>query len=87
MLRNKHLRLDQEKIEKAKRILKAKTETEALDKALDRVIQDEREMRRRKKVMKRMIELRNSVGKLQEDSAEWLRLARQERAQSHDSSS
>ena len=87
MLRNKHLRLDQEKIEKAKRILKAKTETEALDKALDRVIEDEREMRRRRKVMKRMIELRNSVGKLQEDSAEWVRLARQERAQSHDSSS
>ena len=87
MLRNKHLRLDQEKIEKAKRILKAKTETEALDKALDRVIQDEREMRRRRKVMKRMIELRNSVGKLQEDSAEWVRLARQERAQYHDSSS
>jgi len=87
MLRNKHLRLDQEKIEKAKRILKAKTETEALDKALDRVIQDEREMRRRRKVMKRMIELRNSIGKLQEDSAEWVRLARQERAQSHDSSS
>jgi len=87
MLRNKHLRLDQEKIEKAKRILKAKTETEALDKALDRVIEDEREMRRRRNVMKRMIELRNSVGKLQEDSAEWVRLARQERAQSHDSSS
>ena len=87
MLRNKHLRLDQEKIEKAKRILKAKTETEALDKALDRVIQDEREMRRRRKVMRRIIELRNSVGKLQEDSAEWVRLARRERAQSHDSSS
>ncbi|MCX5844674.1 MAG: hypothetical protein NT022_13190 [Deltaproteobacteria bacterium] len=79
MLRYKHLRLDQEKIEKAKRIFKAKTETEAMDKALDHVIQREQELLRRRRLLKRVIELRNNLGKMKEDSAEWVRLARQER--------
>ena len=79
MLRYKHLRLDQGKIERAKKILRAKTETEAMDKALERVIQEEGEMFRRRKLMKRIIQLRNSLGKIQEDSAEWVRLARKER--------
>lgn len=39
MLRYKHLRLDQEKVEKAKKILLAKTETEAMDRALENVIE------------------------------------------------
>ena len=43
MLRYKHLRLDQGKIERAKKILRAKTEAEAMDKALERVVQEERE--------------------------------------------
>jgi hypothetical protein len=73
------VRLDQEKIEKAKRIFKAKTETEAMDKALDHVIQRDQELLRRKKLLKRVIELRNNLGKMKEDSAEWVRLARQER--------
>ena len=79
MLRYKHVRLDQEKIEKAKRIFKAKTETEAMDKALDHVIQRDQEILRRKRLLKRVIELRNNLGKMKEDSAEWVRLARQER--------
>ena len=79
MLRDKHVRLDQRKIEKAMKILKAKTETETMDKALDRVLERKRERLRKKKVMSRMIELRNSLGKIEEDSAEWVRLARQER--------
>ena len=79
MLRYKHVRLDQEKIEKAKRIFKAKTETEAMDKALDHVIQRDQELLRRKRLLKRVIELRNNLGKMKEDSAEWVRLARQER--------
>jgi hypothetical protein len=83
MLRYKHLRLDQDKIERAKRILKAKTETEALDKALERVIQEDRERLRRKKLMKSMIELRSHFGKMKEDSAEWVRLARKERTLSY----
>jgi hypothetical protein len=79
MLRYKHVRLDQEKIEKAKRIFKAKTETEAMDKALDHVIQRDQELLRRRRLLKRVIELRNNLGKMKEDSAEWVRLARQER--------
>ena len=79
MLRYKHLRLDQEKIERARRILGAKTETEAMDKALEKVIQGEKERLRRRKLMKRIIQLRRSLGKQQENSAEWVRLARKER--------
>jgi len=79
MFRYKHLRLDQEKIEKAKKILKARTETEAMDRALDNVIQKDQELLRRRRLMKRIIELRNNSGKMKEDSAEWIRLARQER--------
>jgi hypothetical protein len=86
MLRYKHLRLDQDKIERAKRILKAKTETEALDKALERVIQEDRERLRRKKLTKSMIELRSRFGKIKGDSAEWVRLARRERILSYGSS-
>jgi hypothetical protein len=86
MLRYKHLRLDQDKIEKAKKILKAKTETEALDKALEKVIQEDRERLRRKKLMESIIELRSRFGKMKEDSAEWVRLARKERILSDGSS-
>jgi hypothetical protein len=85
MLRNKHIKLDQDKIDRAKKIFKAKTETEAMDKSLEKVIQEDRERLRRKKIMKRIVELRNDIGKIQEDSAEWVRLERQERTLSYDS--
>ncbi|MDP3015451.1 MAG: hypothetical protein Q8N70_00045 [Deltaproteobacteria bacterium] len=85
MLRNKHIKLDQDKIDRAKKIFKAKTETEAMDKSLEKVIQEDRERLRRKKIMERIVELRNDIGKIQEDSAEWVRLERQERTLSYDS--
>jgi hypothetical protein len=84
MLRYKHLRLDQEKIDRAKKVLKVKTETEAMDKALDVVIESDQERLRRRKLMKRIEELRNRVGKVKEDSAEWVREAREERISHHD---
>lgn len=34
-MKDKHLRLNQEKIEKVKKIIGAKTETEAIERALD----------------------------------------------------
>lgn len=37
-IRHKHLRIDQEKLEKAKRLLDVKTDTEALDRALTLVV-------------------------------------------------
>jgi len=79
MLKYKHLRLDQGKIERVKKILQAKTETEAMDKALERILQEEKENFRRRNLMKRIIQLRNSLGKIREVSAEWVRLARKER--------
>ena len=82
MLRYKHLRLDQEKVEKAKKIFRTKTETEAMDRALENVIERDQELLRRRRLMKRILELRKSLGKIREDSAEWIRLARQERNQS-----
>jgi len=42
-LRHKHVRIDQTKLEKAKKILEARTDTEALDRAL-RVIVSEAEI-------------------------------------------
>lgn len=39
-LRHKHLQLDQEKLDRARRILGAKTETEALDRALSIVVSE-----------------------------------------------
>jgi hypothetical protein len=77
MLKRKHLRLDQEKIERAKKILKAKTDTEATEKALERILQEEKERLRRRNVMKGIIQLRNSLGKMEEDSADLLHSRRE----------
>ena len=79
MFRYKHLRLDQDKVEKAKRIFGARTETEAMDRSLEKVIEGDQELLRRKRLMKRILELRKRLGKIRGDSAEWIRLARQER--------
>jgi len=38
--RHKHVRIDQAKLDKAKRILEAETETEALDRALSVVVSE-----------------------------------------------
>lgn len=37
-LRHKHVQLDQRKLDRARRVLGARTETEALDRALDLVV-------------------------------------------------
>ncbi len=84
MLRYKHLRLDQLKIEQAKRILRAKTETEAIDKALNRVIQEDQEKLRRKKLLGKIVELLEKIGSIDEDSAGWVRMAREKIEASHD---
>jgi hypothetical protein len=41
MTRHKHLKLDQSKIDRAKKLLRAKTETETIDRALDLVLGEE----------------------------------------------
>ncbi len=84
MLRNKHMILDQEKIDRARKILGARTETEVLHKALDKVIEEDQEKTRRAKIVKQMLDLRSRLGKMREDSSEWLRSARKERMKSHE---
>ncbi|MEA2625583.1 MAG: hypothetical protein QOD06_1628 [Candidatus Binatota bacterium] len=44
-VRHKHLKLDQRKIDKARRVLAAKTEQETLDRALDMVLAEDRIVR------------------------------------------
>jgi hypothetical protein len=39
-LRHKHVRIDQGKLEKAKKVLEARTDTEALDRALTLVVSE-----------------------------------------------
>ena len=41
MTRHKHLRLDQSKIDRAKKLLRAETETETIERALDLVLGEE----------------------------------------------
>ncbi|MFQ5796608.1 MAG: hypothetical protein ACE5JP_16385 [Candidatus Bipolaricaulia bacterium] len=40
-IRDKHLKLDQEKLDEARRILEAKTERETVEQALDLIISEE----------------------------------------------
>ena len=47
---DKHLRLDQDKIKRVKRLLNAKTETEAIEKALDIILAEEEVDKALKKV-------------------------------------
>jgi hypothetical protein len=86
MLRFKHIRLEQDKIDRARRILGARTETEALHKALDKVILEDEKRKRRAKIVKQMLDLRGRLGKRDEDSSEWIRVARKERLESHEGS-
>jgi hypothetical protein len=51
-------------MERAKKIFKAKTETETIDEALEKINQEERERFQRRNLMKRIIQLRNSLGKI-----------------------
>jgi len=44
-LRHKHLKLDQAKIDRARRLVGAKTEQEAMDRALDVLLAEERILR------------------------------------------
>jgi len=84
MLRHKHIRLDQEKIDAVKKILAAATDTEAIDQALSKIIHESKERVRKEKIAADMARLRAAVGQVKEDPAEWVRLAREERGSGHD---
>jgi hypothetical protein len=85
MLRHKHIRLDQEKIDIVKKILAVQTDTEAIDRALSKIIDESKETVRRRKIAGEMARLRTAVGEVKEDPAEWVRMAREERSSGHDS--
>ncbi len=79
MLMNKHLRLDQARIERARKILSARTETETIHQALDRVIQSEETRVSRKTIARQLLRLRSRLRQIREPSSEWIREARKER--------
>ncbi len=67
---HKHFRLDAAKIKRAQRLLKARTETETVDRALDVVIAEHERTRltreANERFVKSRIEIRDVYGKLAE---------------------
>lgn len=78
-VRDKHFRLDQRKLEEARRILGAKTETETIEKALDMLIQKTVSAEERRRVVGRILERREKLGVVAKDVADWIAEGRQER--------
>jgi hypothetical protein len=77
-IRDKHLKLDQKKIDMAKKILGVRTETETIEKALEMVIQKEKAESKRKEVVDRILARRQRL-KIEGDAAELVRIGREER--------
>lgn len=69
-LAHKHFRLDSGKIKRAQKLLKAETETEAIDRALDLAIaeheRDRLALEAHEKLLKSGIEVRDVYGKLRD---------------------
>ena len=78
-MKDKHLRLNQEKIEKVKKIIGAKTETEAIEKALNFLIERDASINKRREIMKRIILRRERLGKIKGNVDDWIREGRKER--------
>jgi len=78
-IKDKHLKLDQKKIDRAKQILGAKTETETIEKALAMVIQQSSAVAERSKVVKRILSRRAKMKAIPENVVEWIREGREER--------
>lgn len=78
-IKDKHLKLDQKKIDSAKKILKVKTETEAINTALDMVIQSNGLKKERHQFVERILKRREGLKKIPGDITEWIREGRKER--------
>lgn len=78
-VRDKHVRLDQGKIERAMVILKTKTETETIEKALEFVIEADIFKERRMKSMERILARRKKLRAGKGDVTDWIREGRKER--------
>jgi len=77
--KDKHLRLNQEKIEKVKKISGAKTETEAIEKALSLLIERDTFINKRREIVRRIIFRRERIGKIKGDIADYVVEGRRER--------
>jgi len=78
-IKDKHLSLNQKKIDIAKQILGVKTETEAIEKALEIVIEIRKTEDKRKELVSRILDRRAKMNPISEDTAEWIRKTREER--------
>ncbi len=79
MRTDKHLKLDQERIDEARRILGARTETDTIHQSLDRVIEMAKAQSRRRRVAHEILQLRGELGIISEPASQWIRWARAER--------
>jgi hypothetical protein len=77
-IKDKHLKLDQRKIDRVKKILGLKTETETIEAAMEMVIQKEKAESKRKEVVDRILTRRQKL-KIKGDAAELVRIGREER--------
>ncbi len=78
-IKDKHLKLDQYKIEKAKEILKARTETEAVEKALELVIATDTRAVLRSDILREILTRRDRLKTVSGDVADWVHQGRAER--------
>jgi hypothetical protein len=78
-MKDKHLRLNQGKIEKVKKIVGAKTETEAIESALNFLIDRYAATDKRREIMRRIISRRERLGRIKGDVADWIKESRKER--------
>jgi hypothetical protein len=78
-IKDKHLRLDQGKIEKAKGILKTKTETETIKKAIELVIARDADLLEKKGIVKRILARRKRISAIRGDIVDWIMEGREGR--------
>ncbi len=76
-IRDKHLKIDQRKIDRAKQILGLKTETETIEKALDIVIKKSAALAGRERVVKRILARREKMKAIPGNVTDWIRDARE----------
>lgn len=79
VVKDKHFRLDELKIKKAKEILKARSETEAVEKALELVITTYANVVEKNEVLQRIVTRRARMAGIRGDVADWVREGREER--------
>lgn len=78
-VKDKHLRLDETKIKKAKAILKTKTETETIEKALEFVISTDTKTVQRNEISRSILMRKERLQTIKGDVADWVREGRTER--------